>query len=72
MQINADLSLILCALTAAITPYIAAPALSEGIASPALEARSGKNNGNGNGHGLAGGILDTFFGNELPGDDLAT
>ncbi|KAK0517763.1 hypothetical protein OC842_008007, partial [Tilletia horrida] len=61
MQINANLGLILCALTAAVTPAIAAPALSEDAASLALEARSGKDNGNGN--GLAGGILDDFFGN---------
>ncbi|KAK0518578.1 hypothetical protein OC835_007797, partial [Tilletia horrida] len=61
MQINANLALILCALTAAVAPAIAAPALSEDITSPALDVRSGKNNGNGN--GLAGGILDGFFGN---------
>ncbi|KAK0519991.1 hypothetical protein OC842_007255 [Tilletia horrida] len=61
MQINANLALILCALTAAVTPAIAAPALSEDAASLALEARSDKDNVNGN--GLAGGILDGFFGN---------
>ncbi|KAK0541659.1 hypothetical protein OC844_008010, partial [Tilletia horrida] len=62
MQINANLGLILCAITAAVTPAIAAPALSEDAASLALEARSGKDNGNGS--GLAGGILDGFFGND--------
>ncbi|KAK0520899.1 hypothetical protein OC834_006862, partial [Tilletia horrida] len=60
--INANLALILCALTAAVTPAMAAPVASEDITSPALEARSGKDIGNGN--GLTGGILDGLFGND--------
>ncbi|KAK0518235.1 hypothetical protein OC842_007854, partial [Tilletia horrida] len=66
--INANLALILCALTAAVAPAIAAPALSEDATSLALESRSGKDNGNGS--GLAGGTLDGFFGNDGGKNDI--
>ncbi|KAK0518741.1 hypothetical protein OC835_007751 [Tilletia horrida] len=64
MQINVKLALILCALTATVTPAIVAPVASEDFTSPAPEARSGKDIGNGDGNGLASGILDGFFGND--------